>query len=154
MVSKRNPHSLKVGWTARRTIEFAVVEAYPLEVGGIIIHDEDSLIGAASFTKYVARSGDSITAYAESSERAEEIFGDILFGKFHSHPGAPTSLSKDDFYAMEDDNIEWVVSVWPGKRKWCFRHRIYSKHEGKIRIVPTTWLSLTDQILQLAPRRT
>ena len=140
MGARWKPGGLTISSLARRMVEYAAAEAYPLEVGGVFIHDGERVVAATPFTKYQARSGDSLIAFEESSSRAEEIFGDLLFGEFHSHPDAVTGLSQHDFNAMEDDDIEWVVSVWPGKRKWCFRHRIYSKHEGKIHIVPIRWI--------------
>ena len=153
MVTRQNP--LRVGWLARRTVEFAAAEAYPLEVAGFIIGDT-SAEAAVSITKYFERRQVVLSFDEESIAIAEDIFNDMVLGEFHSHPGIATGksiagvvnvyrgiISDDDANAMEDDDIEWVVSVWPGKRKWCFRHRIYSKHEGKIRTVPVRWNSAT-----------
>ena len=83
MVTRQNP--LRVGWLARRMVEFAAAEAYPLEVAGFIIGDT-SAEAAVSITKYSERRQVVLSFDEESIAVAEEIFNDMVLGEFHSHP--------------------------------------------------------------------
>jgi proteasome lid subunit RPN8/RPN11 len=100
-----------------------------------VIGPDDHFEFVTAITQYVKRTKESMCCCADSSALAEERFGDSLAGEWHSHPGAVATISSVDLLHMADDDLEWIVSIWPGKRGWCFRHRVYRKVNGRARIV-------------------
>lgn len=131
---------------ARRCAEFHAAESYPLEVAGYVIGSERLYEAVSAITTYIVRTDNGLTYDGESKHLAEDFFGDSYVAEFHSHPGELPTLSRgkdlganSDLEHMEDEDFEWIVSVWPGKRKWRFQHRLYTRNGNGPRRVPILW---------------
>lgn len=134
-------------------LEFYAAESHPLEVSGKLVgwysNNEWHIDFILPFTSYEIRTKHSLK-HIESDALADDRFSDYIIGGFHSHPDAPPTLSREsdlsksdkeagvlsDFQEMHDGNIEWIVGVYPGKRKnWKFKHKAYVRLENKIRVL-------------------
>jgi proteasome lid subunit RPN8/RPN11 len=112
----------------------AAVEAHPYEALGCLVgeyHDNVWTVFTATVDQFVElRSSDAVIRSMPTSERLEEMFHDRILGDWHSHPDATAYISRcedGDLECMEIDDIEIVVSVWPGPRKWRTKVRAYVK---------------------------
>ena len=150
MGTRRKADRIEIPWLVRRVVEFQAAESFPLEVAGILVGDHSRIETVGVITKYDTRTNETIVYDDESNQRADDVFGETV-GSFHSHPGWPERISRpgdykngvrkgcSDLEHMEDDDLEWIVSVWPGIRKWRFRHRLYARQGNRPLIVPIVW---------------
>ena len=129
----------RISRAARSQVEFFAAESYPLEVAGFVIGDDHSLQYAAPITRYEVRHGRFITYGLQANIVAEEVFGDSVVAEFHSHPQNHPSISKNDLANMEDNDMEWIVGICPGVRKWRLHNRLYTRQGNRPLIVPIVW---------------
>ena len=133
---------MKIPRRTREIVEFYAAESYPLEVMGFIVGD--SLVPIAH-TRYAERSRVACAIHEETDARAQDMFDDIHF-TFHSHPffrpDISPSIGPVDLDDMDEGDLEWIVFVAQGARKFRFRHKIYRLIKGRPRLVKPEWVVL------------
>ena len=122
----------------RRCVEFSAAESFPLEVAGLIIGTQDAFAAVVGITTYAARGNDHLTAAGDYATIAVALFGTAFVGEFHSHPVESPALSKDDRASM--GNVEWIVGVRCGYKRWLFEHRVYTMINKRARVAKIVWI--------------
>lgn len=120
-------------------LRFYAAESYPLEVTGALIGntvpDGLRVYAAVPFTVYDDRTPTTVTAEPIWSfeDLAHDLFPGLdILGGWHSHPNYLPSPSDEDKASIEDDDVEIIVSIWPGKRNiFRFQERAYYAAGGK-----------------------
>jgi len=136
-----------------RILHVQSFESHPLEVSGVLLgHDNGNLLDIRYIlvnTVYKIRTRTSVQALYDLEDYWEETSPLDVIGEWHSHPNSSPILSRNcdlsdwekrhnpgsDENTMKEGALEWIVGVFPTKRKrFQFKDRCYLKIGPKIRV--------------------